>query len=187
MSSSALQLEELFELLRIESISSDGAHPDEMRAAADWVAELVGDARVVEGFGNPLVDGLIPASNQDAPTVVAYGHYDVQSPGDPGLWDSPAFDPQVRDGWVYARGASDDKGNYWTLLRAALDLAEAGELGVNVRVIADGEEEVGGHSVIEYLATLDDRFGAAVIFDGGMASDEGPAGTTALRGLVGFQ
>jgi acetylornithine deacetylase/succinyl-diaminopimelate desuccinylase-like protein len=185
--SGGLQLEELFELLRIESVSSDGAHPHEMREAADWVARLVGDARVVEGFGNPLVDGLIPASAADAPTVVAYGHYDVQSPGDPALWESPAFEPEVRDGWLYARGASDDKGNYWTLLRAALDLAEAGELGVNVRVIADGEEEIGGHSVIDYLGTLDDRFDAAVIFDGGMASDDMPAVTTALRGLVGFQ
>jgi acetylornithine deacetylase/succinyl-diaminopimelate desuccinylase-like protein len=185
--SDTLQLDELFELLRIESISSDGAHPRELREAADLVARLVGDARVVEGFGNPLVDGLIPASVADAPTVVAYGHYDVQAPGDPGLWDSPAFDPQVRDGWLYARGASDDKGNYWTLLRAALDLAAAGELGVNVRVIADGEEEIGGHSVIDYLATLDDRFAAAVIFDGGMASDDVPAVTTALRGLTGFQ
>jgi acetylornithine deacetylase/succinyl-diaminopimelate desuccinylase-like protein len=183
----ALQLNELFELLRIESVSSDAAHPGELRQAADWVARLVGDARVVEGFGNPVVDGLIPASVPDAPTVVAYGHYDVQAPGDPALWDSPAFDPQVRDGWLYARGASDDKGNYWTLLRAALDLAAADELGVNVRVIADGEEEIGGHSVIDYMATLDDRFHAAVIFDGGMASDDVPAVTTALRGLVGFQ
>jgi acetylornithine deacetylase/succinyl-diaminopimelate desuccinylase-like protein len=93
----------------------------------------------------------------------------------------------VRDGWLYARGASDDKGNYWALLRAALDLAGSRDLGVNVRVIADGEEEVGGHSVIDYLATLEDDFGAAVIFDGAMASAEVPAVTTALRGLVGFQ
>ena len=62
----------------------------------------------------------------------------------------------MRDGWLYGRGVSDDKGNFWALLRAALDLAESGELGVNVRVIADGEEEIGGHSVIDYLATLDD-------------------------------
>src|ERR671929_1297028 len=109
MSGTTLQLDELFELLRIESVSSDGAHPREMREAADWVARLVGDARVVEGFGNPLVDGLIPASAADAPTVVAYGHYDVQAPGDPALWTSPAFEPDVRDGWLYARGASDDK------------------------------------------------------------------------------
>jgi acetylornithine deacetylase/succinyl-diaminopimelate desuccinylase-like protein len=182
-----LQLDELFDLLRIESISSDGQHASELRQAADWVAAMVGGGTVVEGFGNPLVDALIPASVTDAPTVVAYGHYDVQAPGDPALWTSPAFDPQVRDGWLYARGASDDKGNYWALLRAALDLAESGSLGVNVRVIADGEEEVGGHSVIDYLATLSDDFGAAVIFDGGMASGEVPAVTTALRGLVGFQ
>ena len=182
-----LQLDELFDLLRIESISSDGKHATELRQAADWVAAMVGGGTVVEGYGNPLVDALIPASVADAPTVVAYGHYDVQAPGDPALWTSPAFDPQVRDGWLYARGASDDKGNYWALLRAALDLAESGSLGVNVRVIADGEEEVGGHSVIDYLATLSDDFGAAVIFDGGMASGEVPAVTTALRGLVGFQ
>ena len=124
-----LQLDELFDLLRIESISSDGQHAPELRQAADWVAAMVGGGTVVEGYGNPLVDALIPASVADAPTVVAYGHYDVQAPGDPALWTSPPFDPQVRDGWLYARGASDDKGNYWALLRAALDLAESGEPG----------------------------------------------------------
>ena len=182
-----LQLDELFDLLRIESVSSDGAHPAELREAAEWVARMAGGGSVIEGFGNPVVDALIPASVPDAPTVVAYGHYDVQAPGDPDLWQSPAFQPEVRDGWLYARGASDDKGNYWALLRSALDLAAAGQLGVNVRVIADGEEEVGGHSVIDYLATLDNHFDAAVIFDGTMASGELPGVTTALRGLVGFQ
>jgi acetylornithine deacetylase/succinyl-diaminopimelate desuccinylase-like protein len=183
----SLQLDELFELLRIESVSSDGAHPAELRQAADWIAGWIGGGTVVEGFGNPIVDGLIPASQPDAATVIAYGHYDVQATGDPGMWTSPPFEPELRDGWLYARGASDDKGNYWALLRAALDLAAAGDLRVNVRVIADGEEEIGGHSVIDYLATLDDRFGAAVIFDGTMASAEVPAITTALRGLAGFQ
>jgi acetylornithine deacetylase/succinyl-diaminopimelate desuccinylase-like protein len=182
-----LQLDELFDLLRIESVSSDGAHQAELREAAAWVARMAGGGSLIEGFGNPLADALIPASVPDAPTVVAYGHYDVQAPGDADLWQSPAFQPEVREGWLYARGASDDKGNYWALIRAALDLAAAEQLGVNVRVIADGEEEVGGHSVIDYLATLDDRFDAAVIFDGAMASDELPAVTTALRGLVGFQ
>jgi acetylornithine deacetylase/succinyl-diaminopimelate desuccinylase-like protein len=182
-----LQLDELFDLLRIESVSSDGAHQAELREAAAWVARMAGGGSLIEGFGNPLADALIPASVPDAPTVVAYGHYDVQAPGDADLWQSPAFQPEVREGWLYARGASDDKGNYWALIRAALDLAAAEQLGVNVRVIADGEEEVGGHSVIDYLATLEDRFDAAVIFDSAMASDELPAVTTALRGLVGFQ
>lgn len=182
-----MQLDQLAELLRIESVSSDSKHPQELRAAAEWIAALVGDARVVEGFGNPLVDGLIPASRPNAPTVVAYGHYDVQAPGPAELWETPPFELTERDGWLYGRGVSDDKGNYWALLRAALDLAAEGELGVNVRVIADGEEEIGGHSVIDYLATVDDPFAAAVIFDGGMADHETPAVTTALRGLVGFQ
>src|SRR3954453_15935271 len=181
-------MRELEELLRIPSMSSDGRHPTELSDAAEWVKRLVGDATISEEFGNPVVDGLIPASsNGEAPTVLAYGHYDVQSPGPEELWDSAAFEPQVRDGWLYARGASDDKGNFYTLLRAALDLATEGQLGVNVRVIADGEEEVGGHSVMDYLAGVEDRFDAAVIFDGAMAASDLPAITNALRGLVGFQ
>ena len=88
-----MELEELSELLRIPSISSDGAHQAELREAAEWVARLVGDAKVVDGFGNPVVDGLIPASTGGEPTVLAYGHYDVQSPGDADLWESPAFEP----------------------------------------------------------------------------------------------
>ena len=75
-------LAQLSELLRIESVSSDGLHPRELRAAADWIADLIGgDATVTEEHGNPLVDGLIPASKAGAPTVIAYGHYDVQAPG----------------------------------------------------------------------------------------------------------
>jgi acetylornithine deacetylase/succinyl-diaminopimelate desuccinylase-like protein len=180
-------LRELSEFVRIESISSDANHPVELRAAAEWIGSLIGDGTVIEGLGNPIVDGIIPANRRDAPTVVAYGHYDVQSPGPAELWESPPFEPEVRDGWLYGRGVSDDKGNFYALLRAALDLSAGGELGVNVRVIADGEEEVGGHSVIDHLATIDQRLDAAVIFDGSMADSERPAVTIGLRGLVGFQ
>ena len=151
------------------------------------MAGLCGGGEITEAHGNPVVDAVIPASRPGARTVVAYGHYDVQAPGAADLWDSPPFEPEVRDGFVYARGVSDDKGNYYALLRAALDLAAAGELGVNVRVIADGEEEVGGHSVIDHLATVDDRLDAAVIFDGAMVDARTPAITTGLRGLVGAQ
>lgn len=181
------QLEQLSELLRIESVSSDGAHPAELRAAAEWVAALVGGAEVLTGYRNPIVDGTIAASVADAPTVLAYGHYDVQSPGSLDLWTSPPFEPTVRDGWLYARGVSDDKGNLWALLRAALDLQAAGRLPVNVRVLCDGEEEVGGLSVVDHLATLDDAFAAAIIFDGHMVDAQRPAITTGLRGLVGCQ
>lgn len=180
-------LAELGELLRIESISSDGSHSRQLREAAEWIARLIGGAEVTQERGNPIVDGLIPASRPGAPTVAVYGHYDVQAPGDPQLWTSPPFDPQVRDGWLYARGVSDDKGNLYALLRAALDQAAAGELAVNVRVLCDGEEEFGGHSVLHHLAGIDDRIDAAIIFDAHMVGDGRPAITTGLRGLVGFQ
>jgi acetylornithine deacetylase/succinyl-diaminopimelate desuccinylase-like protein len=181
------RLDELGEFLRIESVSSDGAHPDELLEAARWVVALIGNGEVIEGYGNPVVDALVPASVPDAPTVIAYGHYDVQAPGPLELWESPPFEASERDGWLYARGASDDKGNFHALLRAALDLAAEGELPLNVRVLADGEEEVGGHSVLDYLDTLDDAFDAAVIFDSHIVGSDTPAITTALRGLVGFQ
>ena len=180
-------LQQLYELLRVESVSSDGAHPRELRAAADWVADLIGGATVTEEHGNPLVDGVIPASVAGAPTVIAYGHYDVQAPGPAELWDSPPFEPEVRDGWLFGRGVTDDKGNFYAVLRAALDLATAGDLGVNVRVLADGEEEIGGHSVIHHLATVEGDFAAALIFDGGMVDAHRPAITTGLRGLAGAQ
>ncbi len=180
-------LGQLSELLRIESVSSDGLHPDELRAAADWIADLIGgDATVTAEHGNPLVDGLIPASKPGAPTVIAYGHYDVQAVGSLDLWDSPPFEPTIRDGWLHCRGITDDKGNFYAVLRAALDLKAAGELGVNVRVLADGEEEIGGHSVIHHLAGVEGDFAAALIFDSGMV-DGRPAVTVGLRGLAGAQ
>jgi len=180
-------LAELGELLRIESVSSDGAHPAELRQAAEWIADLIGGGEITEAHGNPVVDGTIEASRAGAPTIIAYGHYDVQAPGPLDLWTSPPFEPEVRDGHLYARGACDDKGNFYALLRAALDLAAAGGLGVNVRVLADGEEEIGGHSVMHHLADVEGDFTAAVIFDGSMVDANRPAITTGLRGLAGAQ
>jgi acetylornithine deacetylase/succinyl-diaminopimelate desuccinylase-like protein len=180
-------LAELGELLRIESVSSDGAHPAELRQAAEWIAELIGGGEITEAHGNPVVDGTIEASRAGAPTIIAYGHYDVQAPGPLDLWTSPPFEPEVRDGHIYGRGTCDDKGNFYALLRAALDLAAAGELGVNVRVLADGEEEIGGHSVMHHLPDVEGDFTAAVIFDGSMVDANLPAITTGLRGLAGAQ
>ena len=180
-------LAELGDLLRIESVSSDGAHPAELRQAAEWIAELIGGGEITEAHGNPIVDGTIEASTAGAPTIIAYGHYDVQAPGPLDLWTSPPFEPEVRDGHIYGRGTCDDKGNFYALLRAALDLATAGELGVNVRVLADGEEEIGGHSVMHHLADMEGDFSAAVIFDGSMVDANLPAITTGLRGLAGAQ
>lgn len=179
--------EQLCELLRIESVSSDGKHAAELRAAAEWFADLIGNAIIVDGLGNPVVDATIPASRAAAPTVLVYGHYDVQAPGPLELWDSPPFEPTVRDGWLRGRGVCDDKGNFYALVRGALDLAAEGELGVHVRVLADGEEEVGGHAVIDHLPAVEGPLDAAIVFDGSMVDAWRPAITTGLRGLVGFQ
>jgi acetylornithine deacetylase/succinyl-diaminopimelate desuccinylase-like protein len=118
--------------------------------------------------------------------VIVYGHFDVQPPAPLELWESEPFAPSVRDGWLYARGIADDKGQLYMLLRAAADLAAEGALPVNIRVCCDGEEETGGHSIVDYLEA-DERGGdACVIFDSGYQERGKPAFNIAVRGLVYF-
>ncbi len=161
-----------------------------MRAAADWLVALFalggGEARIVERAGRPLVDGLVRASDRSdrTPTVICYGHFDVQSPDPLDLWASDPFSPEVRDGWLYARGVADDKGQLWALLRAALDLAAEGALPVDVRFCLDSEEEVGGTSIVQYLDETAGDARACVIFDTAMLDDETPVLTIATRGTV---
>ena len=102
------------------------------------------------------------------PTVLCYGHFDVQPPDPLELWESPPFELDERDGWLYARGIADDKGQLFMLLEAARRLAAAGELPVNVRFACDGEEETGGHSIVDFLAEDERGADAAVVFDSGM-------------------
>jgi acetylornithine deacetylase/succinyl-diaminopimelate desuccinylase-like protein len=181
-------LEELTDWLRIPSISTGDGEPADIRRAAEWVVERVraagGEAQVVETAGNPLAVGELRAAAPGAPTVLIYGHYDVQSVGAPEAWDSPPFDPVVRDGRLYARGASDDKGNFLPLLHVALEMARAGELPVNVRVLVEGEEEAGGESVAEWVRADERGADAALVFDSDMADEHTPAITVALRGMV---
>src|SRR3954451_12613412 len=181
-------LDDLLEWLRIPSISTGGGDPAELERAAAWSRDKVrnagGEAELVRiGDGNPLVIGDLRAADPDAPTVLIYGHYDVQGEGDLALWQSPPFEPDVRDGRVFARGAADDKGNFWPLLHAACELARAGELPVNVRVAVEGEEEVGSASIARWLA--DDERGAdgAIVYDSGMVDPQTPAITVGLRGV----
>jgi acetylornithine deacetylase/succinyl-diaminopimelate desuccinylase-like protein len=141
-----LWLSELFEFLRIPSISASVEHSTDVRAAGEWVRDLVqstgGSAELLDDYGpRPLVVGEIPASDGvECPTVIVYGHFDVQPPGPLDDWKSPPFDPEVRGDWIYGRGVSDDKGQLYVLLKAATLLAEEGRLPVTVRVICDGEE-----------------------------------------------
>lgn len=184
-------LDELLDWLRIPSISTGGGSDADIRRAADWVLERVeaagGDATLITGEGNPIAYGDLRARDQLAPTVLIYGHYDVQSPGDLDAWRSDPFEPEVRNGRVWARGASDDKGNFLPLLHAACGLARAGELPVNVRVVVEGEEEAGGEHVARWLAADERGADAAIVFDSGMAGTPTgpvPAITVGLRGVV---
>jgi acetylornithine deacetylase/succinyl-diaminopimelate desuccinylase-like protein len=188
---SADWFDELAEFLRIPSISADPAHAGHVAEAGEWVCDLVrgagGEAELVDWNGQPLAIGEIRASSGNgAPTVLCYGHFDVQPPDPLELWDSEPFEPEVRDGYLYARGAADDKGQLYMLLSAARELARAGALPVNVRFTCDGEEETGGHSIVEYLAADDRGADAAIIFDGGMIRRDVPAFNVATRGLVYF-
>ncbi len=131
--------------------------------------------------------GEIRASNgPDAPTVLAYGHFDVQPAAPLELWESGPFEPELRDGYLYGRGTVDDKGQLYMLLAAARELARAGALPVNVRFCCDGEEEIGGHSIVDFLAEDERGADAAIIFDSGMIERDLPAFNLATRGLIYF-
>ena len=147
-----------------------------------------GDSWLVETDTHPLAVGEIRASTgaADAPTVLLYGHFDVQPPAPLELWESDPFEPEIRDGWLYCRGAVDDKGNSYLLLKAARLLAEEGALPVNVRVAFDGEEEIGGHSIVDFLAADERGADACLIFDSGMPREDTPAFDLGVRGLVYF-
>ena len=182
------ELAELSELLRIPSISADPSHEGDIRAAADWLATLFrsagADVQLVERNGRPIVDALVRSGATGAPLVLCYGHFDVQSPAPLELWESEPFSPEVRDGWLYARGVADDKGGSWALARAALDLSAAGVLPVDVRFLLDCEEEVGGTSILDYLEETRSSERVCVIFDAPMLDDETPALGIATRGTL---
>ena len=184
--------DELAELLRIPSVSADPAHEEDVRRAGEWVAEKVrrggGEAEIVDYGKRPLVVGEIRASSdpESAPTILCYGHFDVQPPAPLELWESDPFEPTIRGEWLYARGVADDKGQLWMVLQAAALLAAEGALPVNVRVVSDGEEEIGGQSIVEFLEQDERGADACVIFDGSMESRNLPALSIATRGLAAF-
>src|SRR5688572_12193208 len=185
-------LDELSEWLRIPSVSADPAHADDVSRAGEWLCEFVrsagGTCELVPTEKFPLAVGELSASSgaAEAPTVLLYGHFDVQPPAPLDLWESEPFEPELRDGYLYGRGAVDDKGNAYLLLKAARLLAEEGALPVNVRIAFDGEEEVGGHSIVDFLAADGPGADACLIFDSGMPREDVPSFDLAVRGLIYF-
>jgi acetylornithine deacetylase/succinyl-diaminopimelate desuccinylase-like protein len=184
---------ELAELIAIPSVSADPAHRDDVKRAGEWVCEFIrriGGSAELTTFGErELALGEIPASNGAgaAPTVLVYNHFDVQPPAPLELWESDPFELDIRGEWAYARGVADDKGQLWLVLKAAQRLVEAGALPVNLRFACDGEEEVGGHTIADWVEQDERGADAAVIFDGGMLRRDVPTIELATRGLVGVE
>lgn len=180
----------LKELLRIPSISADSAYQADVQNAAAFVRDTLADAgldvTVVETAGNPIVYAEWLNSG-DAPTALVYGHYDVQPPDPLDLWTTPAFEPDIRDGKIWARGATDDKGQMLThILSVAAWLKVNGSLPVNVKFVIEGEEEVGSDNLDVYLAANKDRLecDVAVVSDTAQYAPGMPAITYGLRGIL---
>ena len=182
---------ELSDLLRIPSISTLPEHRDDTRRAAHWLAEYLRSmdlpVELIETAGYPLVYAeWLGAPGR--PTLLGYGHYDVQ-PVDPvDLWTSPPFQPAVRGGRLFARGAADDKGQILTLIAAIRAyLQTSGRLPINVKLLIEGEEESGGAGIEAYVRDHADRLraDACLVLDSGMAAPGVPAITLGLRGIVG--
>ena len=182
--------DELSELIAIPSVSADPERADDVTRAAEWLAAFIqgagGTAEVVPTDTKPLILGDLPASNGPAPTVLVYGHVDVQPPDPLELWESDPFTLEQRGEWLFARGVVDDKGQLYMLAKAAAELSAAGELPVDVRFACDSEEEAGGHQIVDFLAADERGADAAQIFDSGMTTRGVPEFAVATRGLVYF-
>ncbi len=186
--------DELNDFLRIPSVSARSEHAPDVRHAAEWVAaqcKAIGltTVEVIDTPGHPVVLAEWRGA-PGKPTVLIYGHYDVQPPEPLELWTSPAFEPTVRDGKLFARGSVDDKGQLFLHLKALeAHLAARGTLPVNVIVLAEGEEEVGSENLSPFIAAHVERLqcDAVVISDSTMFAPGQPSILSSLRGLAYFE
>lgn len=181
---------ELLDFLRIPSVSADSRFRPDMHRAAEWVRSQMAaaglTAEIIPTPGHPVVYGEWTGA-PDAPTVMVYGHYDVQPPDPLDLWTTPPFEPTIRDGHVYARGASDDKGQVFTHVKSVEAwMKTAGKLPVNVKFLIEGEEEVGSKNLENFLESNRDRLKSdlAVVSDTSQYAPGIPAITYGLRGIL---
>jgi acetylornithine deacetylase/succinyl-diaminopimelate desuccinylase-like protein len=188
-------LKELLDLLKIPSISADSAYAGDVKAMAEALAAKLKEAgadnvEVLPTEGHPMVYGE-KIIDPNLPTVLVYGHYDVQPPDPLDLWDSPPFEPVIKkteihpEGAIFARGACDDKGQMYMQVKAFEAMNKTGELPCNVKFIIEGEEEVGSENLEDFVKEYKERLSADVILvsDTGIMSNDVPTITTGLRGL----
>lgn len=182
-------LKELFGLIRIPSVSADKKFAEDVRKAANYVVEKLQDsgadfAEICETKGHPIVYGE-KIVDQTKPTVLVYGHYDVQ-PADPyDLWETPPFDPVIRNEKIYARGSCDDKGQIYMHIKAMEVMQKVGELPCNIKFVIEGEEEVGSDNLEIFIRENKDklRTNVIIISDTALINNETPSITVGLRGL----
>ena len=188
-------LNELIEFLKIPSISADSAFSDQVNKAAQWVSEALTKAgadgvKIVPTKGYPIVYGE-KIIDPNLPTVLVYGHYDVQPPDPLDLWDSPAFEPVIKttpihpEGAIFARGACDDKGQMYMHIKAFEWMMQNDQLTCNVKFMIEGEEEVGSDNLEDFVREHKSQLECDIILisDTGMISNSQPSITTGLRGL----
>lgn len=182
-------LSELFELLRIPSISADSAYADHVKEAASWLEKKLkaiglDTVDIYQTSGHPIV---YAETEQIAgrPTVLVYGHYDVQPPDPLDLWTSPPFEPVVVDEKIYARGSSDDKGQMYMHIKAAEYLLQQDSLPCNIKFLIEGEEEVGSDNLDIFVEKYKDMLKAdmVLISDTSMLANDTPSITIGLRGM----
>ena len=182
-------LNELFELLKEPSISADPAYTANVFKTAEMVRDNlkqigINNAQLFETKGHPIVYGE-KIINNTLPTVLIYGHYDVQPPDPLELWESEPFNPEIRNGKIYARGACDDKGQFFMHVKAAEIMIATNQLPCNIKFMIEGEEEVGSNNLEEFVKNNKDLLAADVIVisDTGIIANDTPSITTGLRGL----
>ena len=182
-------LDELFELLKIESVSADSKFKEEVDKAANWLVEELKKLKLdnvekIKTKGHPIVFAE-KFLDKSYPTILVYGHYDVQ-PADPyELWDSPPFEPTIKNNKIYARGACDDKGQMYMHLKAYETLNKVGDIKFNIKFMIEGEEECGSDSLEEFVVQNKEKLSADVIIisDTSIIDNENPSITIGLRGL----
>lgn len=183
--------EELFEWLRIPSISTDSEYKDKVHEAAEFLVDHLNaldldDVELFKTEGNPIVYGEL-ITGESKPTVLVYGHYDVQPPDPLEKWETPPFEPVVREGNIYARGASDDKGQSFTHLKALEAFIKSGsDFPVNIKFIWEGEEEIGSPHLVPFIKEHKEllKCDMVLISDTAMFAENTPSITYGLRGLA---